>query len=206
MYDSSIIWYSKKDILNIFPISERTYFRKLNEIKMSIRTKILKNPKGKPSTLIYYQDLNNVFGKYRKPSNLDDLQTKRKYIGTSDWDIIGNIVPVNGTIQSLKHSMDYIRRFVESKMETKTKDWFFYSIEKNPKDEFYHSHFLIKTNLQVSQLEKVFDLVCEIELGGKNRMWIRKYDYSHHHYSGSFYSFKTSINDKGEGSVFHEMF
>jgi hypothetical protein len=206
MYNPSIIWYKKIDVLNIYPITERTYFRKIKEINNSIKTKILKNPQGKPSTLIYYQDLNKVFGKYRKPNNLDNLQTKRKYIGTSDWDIIGNIVPLNGTIKTIKESMLFIKRFIESKMETKTKDWFFYSIEKNPKDDFYHSHFLIKTKLQVSQLEKVFELICEIELGGKNRMWIRKYDYSHYHYSGSFYSFKTSIDDKGEGSVFHQMF
>ena len=205
MYDSSIIWYSKKDILNIFPISERTYFRKLNEIKMSIRTKILKNPKGKPSTLIYYQDLNNVFGKYRKPSNLDDLQTKRKYIGTSDWDIIGNIVPVNCTIKTLKDCMRYIKYFIESKTKVKSKDWFFYSIEKNPNDQFYHSHFLIKTKLKVSQIEKILDLICETDIENKNRIWVRKYDYNQFNYSGSFYSFKTSFEDKGEGSVFNEL-
>jgi hypothetical protein len=205
MYNPTIKWYNKEDVLNIFPISERTYFRKIKKINDSIRTKNLKNPQGKPSTFIYYQDLNKVFGKYRKPSNLENLQTKRKYIGTSDWDIIGNIVPVNGTIQTLEISMRYVKRFIEYKMESKSKDWFFYSIEKNPKDDYYHSHFLIKTKLQVCQLEKIFDLICETDLRGKNRMWIRKYDYSKNHYSGSFYSFKTDFDDKGEGSVYNEL-
>ena len=206
MYDSSIIWYSKKDILNIFPISERTYFRKLNDIKMSIRTKILKNPKGKPSTLIHYQDLRKVFGKYRKPSNLEDLTTKRKYIGTSEWDIIGNIVPKNRTIKTIKVSMKYIKEFIETETQIKSTDWFFYSIEKNPKDQFYHSHILIKTKMKVYQIKKLLDLICETDFENKKRMWVRKYNYNKFNYSGSFYSFKTGIDDKGEGSVFHEIF
>jgi hypothetical protein len=206
MYDPSIIWYDKKDVLNIFPFTERTYFRKLSSLDPTIRTKNQKNSQGKPTTLVHFKDLKKVFGNYRKPNRVNDPEVKRKYIGTKEWDIIGNIVPENETTENLIQSMRFIKEVIEKKITPLTTDWFFYSIEKNSKDDYFHSHFLIKTKLKVSQLENIFDLICEIDLGGKNRMWIRKYNYHQHHYSGSFYSFKTNIDDKGEGSVFHEMF
>ena len=205
MYNPSIIWYNKKEVLNIFPITERTYFRKIKNISSPIRTKSMMNPQGKSSTLIYYKDIDSVFGKYRRPGKKLNLYSKRKYVGTSKWDIIGNMVPVNGTIESLKQSMRFIKSFIESRTKIKTKDWFFYSIERNPKDNFYHSHFLIKTDLHVSQIEKICELICETDYGGSNRLWVRKYDFNTYQYSGSFYSFKLGVNDKNEGSVFNEL-
>jgi hypothetical protein len=44
MYNSQLIWYNKEDVLNLFDIKERTYFRKLKQMSPHIRTKKLKNP------------------------------------------------------------------------------------------------------------------------------------------------------------------
>jgi hypothetical protein len=206
MYNPSIIWYDKKDVLNIFPFTERTYFRKLKSLDSSIRTKIQKNKQGKPTTLVHFKDLKKVFGNYRKPNRVNDPDIKRKYIGTMEWDIIGNIVPENSSIKNLIQSMRFVKELVESKMDYSKEDWFFYSIEKNPNDGNYHTHFLIKTNLKILHLEKILKIICETDFGGKNRMWLRKYDFEKYHYSGSFYSYKNTRNEKGEGSVFDELF
>jgi hypothetical protein len=205
MYNPSILWYDKKDVLNIFPFSERTYFRKLKSLDPKIRTRSQRNSQGKTSTLVYFKDLKKVFGSYRKPNRVNDPEIRRKYIGTLEWDIIGNIVPEYGTTENLIQSMRFVKEVIERKIKPSTKDWFFYSIEKNSKDENYHTHFLIRTNLKIIHLEKILDLICETDFGGKNRMWVRKYDFENHQYSGSFYSYKTSLNDKGEGSVFDEL-
>jgi hypothetical protein len=206
MYNPSIIWYDKKDVLNIFPFTERTYFRKLKSLDPTIKTKIQKNTQGKPTTLVHFKDLKKVFGNYRKPNRVNDPVVKRKYIGTMEWDIIGNIVPENGSIKNLIQSMRFVKELIESKMDNSKEDWFFYSIEKNPYDENYHTHFLIKTNLKILNLEKILEIICETDFGGKNRMWLRKYDFEKYQYSGSFYSYKNTRSEKGEGSVFDELF
>jgi hypothetical protein len=155
--------------------------------------------------LIYFEDLDKIFGKYKKPSDLSDLTTKRKYVGSSRWDVIGNIVPKNASISCIKKIIDFIIPLLEVGKKS-DKNWFFYSIEKNPNDEFYHSHFLIKTELKISQIEKIFEMICDTKFGEKNRMWIRKYDFKKYYYSGSFYSFKTLKSDKGEISVFNGLY
>jgi len=206
MYNSQITWYNKKEVLGIFPISERTYFRKIKNLPDSIRKKTTKNPKGKSSTLIYYKDLLRVFGKYRRPSDLDNSSVKRKYIGTSHWDIIGNIVPMNATINDLVNSIQFIHDLIKSKNHKVKKDWFFYSIERNPNDQYYHCHFLLRTDIKINQLESIFGLICDTNFDGKHRIHIRKYDYDHYHLSGAFYSFKTDVNDKGEKSYHNGLF
>lgn len=204
MYSSYTKWYNKSQILDVFPITERTYFRKLKNLDETIRTSSQKNLKGKPSTLIYYEDLDKIFGKYKKPCDLSDLTIKRKYVGSSRWDVIGNIVPRDASLSCIKKYMDFIKPLLEVGKKV-DKNWFFYSVEKNPNDEFYHTHFLIKTDMKISQLENIFQLICETKFGEHNRMWIRKYDFKKYYYSGAFYTFKTLISDKGEISVYNEL-
>jgi hypothetical protein len=58
MYNSELKWYDKKNVLQIFPITERTYFRKLKERSPEIRTKKFKNQKEKED-FYYYWFLDN---------------------------------------------------------------------------------------------------------------------------------------------------
>ncbi len=46
MYNPDIIWYNKVDVLSIFPINERTYFRKLKKINSSSRIRTGNNNQG----------------------------------------------------------------------------------------------------------------------------------------------------------------
>jgi hypothetical protein len=204
MYQLNIKWYDKKQVLSIFPITERTYFSKIKYMdKGVIRQKKVKNRRGKPSTLIYYADLDKVFGKYRRPKDINNIKTKRKYIGTTKWDIIGNIVPENASVPVIKLYMNcLIKHMVKQKIN---KDWFFYSVEKNPNDKFYHAHFLIKTEMKRPQILEILKFLCNTNKKTKDRIWVDGYDFPKHQYSGSFYSFKTNLDEKGGGCVYHDL-
>jgi hypothetical protein len=47
MYNSQLSWYNKEDVLILFDINERTYFRKLKERPQMYEQKILRTKKEK---------------------------------------------------------------------------------------------------------------------------------------------------------------
>jgi hypothetical protein len=183
MYNPQLIWYTKKDVLNIFPITERTYFRKIKGINKDIRTKPLKNKKGKNTTLIYYQDLKKLFPLKRIPTNLNDKELVRKYIGTSHWDYLGNITPEKTKKSEIIEKI----KFLYSELKKLDKNIIlFYHLEENIKDNFYHSHFLMNTKLDQQTIYDKLNLICENDKG----IDLQPYDYQTYHYRGSFYSNK----------------
>jgi hypothetical protein len=202
MYNPQIIWYKKQDVLNIYPISERTYFRKIKSLNGKIRTKDYRNTKGKKSILIHRDDLQSVFELKRTPINIECKSIMRKYIGTLKWDFIGNIIPESNNISDLKNKMKFI--FDQLKSLDKQVS-FFYSIEKNTKDSFYHSHFLIRTKIKKNEISELLSLICEENTKHYTRIHLKQYDYQNFHFKGSFYSLKTEEQDKGENSVYNEM-
>lgn len=202
MYNPDLIWYNKLDVLSIFPINERTYFRKLKIINNSIRIQIGSNNQGKKSKLIYFEDLLSLFEIERIPSDLSDKIFRRKYIGTSKWDYIGNIIPNSCEIITLKFKMNYIFKLLKEKDKNCI---IFYSIENNTKDSFYHSHFLIKTKLQKKEIYELIGICVEENTSKETRIFLQRYDYPKHHFRGSFYSFKIEPNHKGELSYFDQI-
>jgi hypothetical protein len=183
MYNPQLIWYNKQDVLDIFPISERTYFRKLKVITTDIRTMTLKNRQGKNTTLIHYQDLKKLFPIKRIPTNLNDKELVRKYIGTSHWDYVGNITPEKSKKSEIIGKMNFL--YSELKKLDK-KIILFFHLEENTKDHFYHSHFLINTLLNQQTINEKLNLICENEKG----IDLQTYDYQTFHYRGSFSSNK----------------
>lgn len=183
MYNPQLIWYDKEDVLNIFPISERTYFRRIKVINSDIRTKSFKNRRGKNTTLIYYMDLEKVFPLKRKPNYLYDKELIRKYIGTSVWNYFGNIKPGKSTKSEVVEKMNFL--YLELRKLDK-KIILFYHLEENPNDSFYHSHFLLNTILDKKHIYENLNLISENE----KRIDLQSYDYSTYHYRGSFYSNK----------------
>ena len=201
IYNQELVWYTKKDVLEIFPITERTYFRKLKLIRdVEFNTK--ENPHGKSTNLVHRNDLKRIFSVKRIPNNLTDKEVRRKYIGTTNWGIIGNIVPVTSTVYELVKKMEFV--FCELKKLDK-KLILFYSIEPNPKDKYFHAHFLMKTNLSINVIKEFLSLICDNNTPYEKRIFIEKYNYIDYHFSGSFYSYKTSTNDKGENSVHDDL-
>lgn len=192
MYNPQHEWYDKGDVLSIFPITERSYFRKLKQINPQVRTKKIKNPKGRDTTLIYYKDLLDCFELQRKPNNLNNPKKLREYVGISRWDYFGNIVPGKSTVDEVKAKMKFIYdqiRFMDKKSRV------FFSIEKNTNDDYFHSHFLLKTSLDKKTISNIIELICENELIVEKRFYIRKYDFEKYHFRGSFYSDKFDIYD-----------
>ena len=196
MYNTQLEWYDKVDVLSLFSITERTYFRKLKQISSIIRIKKIKNPKGRDSTLIYYKDLLNCFEHQRKPKGLSNPESLRKYVGASRWDYLGNVVPGKTTLIEIKAKMTFLFGHLKSLDKTSK---LFYSIELNSKDEYFHSHFLIKSSLDKKTIYKLLKLICEDELPGENRIDIKKYDFDNYQFRGSFYS-----NKFGEFDVKHQ--
>jgi hypothetical protein len=192
MYNPQLEWYDKRDVISIFQITTRTYFRKLKKMSPQVRTKKIKNPKGRDTTLIYYKDLLDCFELQRKPKNLNNPENLRKYVGISRWDYLGNIVPGKSTVDEVKAKMKFIYdqiRFMDKKSRV------FFSIEKNTNDDYFHSHFLLKTSLDKKTISSIILLVCEDEIRNEKRYYIRNYDFEKYHFRGSFYSDKFDVHD-----------
>jgi hypothetical protein len=202
MYNSELIWYNKKDVLDIFPITERTYFRKLKKIESHIRVKKISNPQGRETNLIHRDDLRSIFMLSRIPKDIENSTIKKKYIGTKKWDFIGNIVPEKSQIKDLVNKMDFLH---QSFTKLDPKCMIFYSIEKNKNDDYYHSHFLMETTIRELDIMEYLNLVCEENTRFNTRIHLEKYNYTKFNFKGSFYSFKTTSEMKQNISVFNKI-
>jgi hypothetical protein len=187
MYNSKLIWYNKEDVLQIFPITERTYFRKLKGLSPKIKTKCFKNKKGKNTTLVHYQDVGKVFERKRIPKNLDNPEVLRNYVVTKHWDFIGNLVPSKTNKKEVIEKM----RFFQSLVKSKDNDIvLFFNLEKNKKDNFYHCHFLIKSKLPKQEIYEFLHLVCDDKIDYQRNIDLNTYDFETYQFRGSMYSDK----------------
>jgi len=192
MYNSKLKWYNKKEILDIFLFTERTYFRKLKEITSDIRIKPFKNKKGKNTSLIHYQDIGKVFELKRTPNNLKNPEKLRNYVGTRQWDFMGNIVPS----KSYKKEVIEKMRFFQSLVKSKDNDFvLFINLEKNTQDNFFHCHFLIKSNLTKQVIYNFLNVVCDDKIDYKRNIELIPYDSERYHFRGSMYSDKFGKHD-----------
>jgi hypothetical protein len=201
MYYNEKKWYDKKDVLGIFPISERTYFTKIKNLDERVRIEVRLNPNGKKTKLIFFEDLLDVFQVKRTPKNINHLNILSKYIGTKKWDFIGNIIPEKSTISDLQNKMNFL---FENLKKLDRDSELFYSIEKNSKDNYFHSHILINSKLSRKVIIDFLSLITEENTPKITRMFLKEYDYKHYHFRGSFYSFKDSQFNKLNVSLFHK--
>ena len=192
MFNSKIKWYSKKDVLNVLSISERTYFRKLKKIGNDVRIKIVKNKRGKDSKLIYFKDLHEVFCLKRNTTKTKVKELTLKDISTPVWSYIGNIVPEKSYTKDLEYKMKYIHQLLKNHDSDSI---LYYSVEPNTKDLYFHSHFLIKSNIVRNDLYEILTIVCEENTKRMKRIYIDEYDYNLYNNRGSSYSSK-KINFK----------
>lgn len=192
MFNSKIKWYSKKDVLNVLSISERTYFRKLKLVNDYVRIKIFKNKRGKDSKLVYYEDLQEVFCLKRNSTKSKKEKLISKDISTPIWSYIGNIVPEKSYTKDLVFKMKYVHDIIKKHDKNSI---LYYSVEPNSKDQYFHSHFLIKSNIVRKDLYEILTLVCEENTKRQRRIYIDEYDYNLFNNRGSSYSSK-KINFK----------
>ena len=93
-------WYTKKEILELYPISNSTYKTRIKSIDPS-KTKFGPSVVGSPKRLIHVSELDNLFRHRRRLSQRDYKQTI-KWVRHHNWNYIGNIVPVSSSIEDLK--------------------------------------------------------------------------------------------------------
>ena len=134
-------WYNKEDILNLFPIKETTYKLRIKNIPTD-KTRFVKSKKGKESREIHYSIIDELFNKRRKLSSKEKTKLYHtiKWVNNHKWDYFCNIKPVKATIEE---NVAKMKLLFEKLSIIKKGITFFYSIEINKKDNYYHSHFLI---------------------------------------------------------------
>jgi hypothetical protein len=108
------------------------------------------------------------------------------------WNYIGNIVPVTSSVEDLKNKMRFLFEALKTLQIEDNHLTLFYSVEKNPNDNYYHTHFLINCEKDmIDQIEiiKKLELICEPNTNKYSRIYLEPYD-NFFGKSGTFYSSK----------------
>lgn len=170
-------WYSKNDILKIYPISNTTYKKRIRNLEPNY-TKFIKSNSGTPTRLIHHSILDELFRERRKLSKKEFEQTI-KWVRNHHWNFIGNIVPVSSTIEDLKNKMRFLFEELISLQMEKNQIILFYTIEMNPNDKYYHTHFLIdcaKDMLILRDIKDKLAIICEPNTKNESRIHLEEYD------------------------------
>ena len=183
-------WNNKNEILKLYPISSATYKKRIKNID-PIKTKFITSKSGSPTRLIHHSELDELFRKRRRLSKKENDQTI-KWVRNHYWNYFGNIVPgssnVDDLIKKMRHLFDELKKLQMKKNQLT----FFYAIEKNTKDKYYHAHFLIncaKDMLIVEDIEDKLELICDPNSYKERRIYIKEYDLSYEK-GGAIYNSK----------------
>jgi len=196
-YDKYKEWYYFKEICSLYKIKATICKKRLRLNKSLLKEGetliLLKSNRGKKTHLYHFSILNDIFGIRKKPKDIKERSVRVDFIGTSKWDYIGFITPKRSSLIDLKYKMKYMYDQLILKYGKKSGIKLFYSLEPNPNDKYYHSHFLIYSKIKMEELTYLKYLL-EIIAGDKNKFEtpyiLRQYDYFNYGYSGSYYSFK----------------
>ena len=183
-------WNNKNEILKLYPISSATYKKRIKNID-PIKTKFITSKSGSPTRLIHHSELDELFRKRRRLSKKENDQTI-KWVRNHYWNYFGDIVPgssnVDDLIKKMRHLFDELKKLQMKKNQLT----FFYAIEKNTKDKYYHAHFLIncaKDMLIVEDIEDKLELICDPNSYKERRIYIKEYDLSYEK-GGAIYNSK----------------
>ena len=186
-------WYNKEDILNLFPIKETTYKLRIKNIP-SDKTRFVKSAKGKESREIHNSIIDELFNKRRKLSSKEKTKLGHtiKWVNNHQWNYFCNIKPEKATIDENVEKM----KLLFEKLSIIKKDiTFFYSIEKNTKNNFYHSHFLIDCRedmVSEEEIATILEYVVEPNTKRETKNYVVPYDIKFGK-RGAIYSTKTKI-------------
>jgi len=194
-------WFSKNEIISHYPIGLSTYkkrIKRLKEPKFQPYTRLIRkeitnsNLKSTIERQIHYSILNEIFGNVRTPS-LKNIPQIIKWINNNKWDWFCNIIPSKTYPFELRKKMEYFFNLLKKEPGLKTNTILFYTIEKNSEDEFYHCHFLLKTDdkkIEKNRLEELLNNICENNNRLETRISVRRYNYDLFQDRGSKYSTK----------------
>jgi hypothetical protein len=170
-------WNTKKEILELYPISLATYKKRIKNIDSS-KTKFTTSKTGSPTRLIHHSILDELFRRRRRLS-LKEFEQTIKWVRNHHWNFIGNIVPVSSTIEDIKNKMRFLFDDLKSLQMEKNQIIFFYTIEMNPNDNFYHAHFLIdcaKDMLVLGDINDKLAIICDPNSKNESRIHLEEYD------------------------------
>lgn len=144
-------WIDKHSVMRWCSIRPTTYKKRLKMVnsldkKIGYRGKTLINP-----DIVYSTFCPNTLP-------LNELKSIRSYSHSIEWDFFGNIVPVSSYPDDLKCKWEYLIDIWSREDEDVE---LVYSIEFNTKDNYYHSHFLLKTVLSKKIIYKDLSIVCD---------------------------------------------
>ena len=191
-------WYTKKEILESYPISNSTYKTRIKNIDKS-KTKFVPSVVGSPKRLIHVSELDNLFRQRRRLSQRDYKQTI-KWVRNHNWNYIGNIVPVRSSVEDLKYKMRFLFDELKKKQMENNQITLFYTVEKNPNDNYYHAHFLInceKDMIEQTDINEKIEIICDPNTNEYSRIYLEPY-YNTFGKGGAFYSSKQTF-------YFHEL-
>ena len=170
-------WYTKNEILKLYPISSSTYKQRIKNINPT-KTKFITSKSGSPTRYIHHSVVDELFRKRRRLSSKEFEQTI-KWVRNHYWNYFGDIVPgssnVDDLIKKMRHLFDELKKLLMKKNQLTL----FYAIEKNTKDKYYHAHFLIdcaKDMLVAEDIEDKLELICDPNSYKEGRIYIKEYD------------------------------
>ena len=186
-------WYNKEDILNLFPIKETTYKLRIKNIPTD-KTRFVKSPRGKETREIHYSVLDELFNKRRKLSSNEKSKLGHtiKWVNNHKWNYFCNIKPVKATIEE---NVAKMKLLFEKLSIIKKNITFFYSIEKNSTNNYYHSHFLIDCRedmVSEEEIATILEYLVEPNTKRETKNYVVPYDIRFGK-KGAIYSTKTKI-------------
>lgn len=170
-------WYSKNELLEIYPISISTYKKRIKNLDPTL-TKFITSKSGSPSRLIHHSVIDKLFRERRRLSNNESKQTI-KWVRNHYWNYFGDIVPGSSNEEDIKHKMRHLFGELKKLHFEKNRLTLFYSIENNTNDKYYHTHFLIdcsKDMIDIKDIERQLELLCDPNSYKESRIYLKKYD------------------------------
>lgn len=152
-------WVDRKFVMENYPISHRTYNKKVEQLDSELYsgyTFIGKyNKRFIDKSILDTIFLSDRIPNYNNPNNI------RKWVIKKKWNYIGNFTPDSCDIES---NVSLVFEFFKILRKKYNSIVLFYSIEKdNNQKNHFHTHFLVRTN-NIINTERITELIKEKEL------------------------------------------
>jgi hypothetical protein len=197
-------WYTKNEILELYPIGVSTYKRRIKRLDSSdykFYTRMIKkelqssNLKNIQVREIHRDIIDEIFGNTRLP-NQGNINGVIKWVNNIQWTWFGNIIPTNTLAYELKDKMKFLFSRLKKVSGIDGRLVIFYCIEKNTNDDYYHSHLLIRDEkclLDENIIRNNLELIAEENTSKETRIYLKKYDYKNYGKRGSSYTLKNML-------------
>ena len=152
-------WVDRKFVMENYPISHRTYNKKVEQLDSELYsgyTFIGKyNKRFIDKSILDTIFLSDRIPNYNNPNNI------RKWVIKKKWNYIGNFTPDLCDVES---NVSLVFEFFKILRKKYNGIVLFYSIEKdNNQKNHFHTHFLVRTN-NIINTERITELIKEKEL------------------------------------------